>query len=176
MNRRGAFQRIVALGLLLSLQASLAPALSGTATAALSGRVLLAGGGTAVTSGKVLVGDPRTGRISTTKLSADGTFALEGLAPATYQVAVETGGVLNVASNPVHLLPGQAKAVQVSVDPLLAAQDPMAPPTAEDKKRNTMTLWSNPLMATAIVVVSAVVVGVAVDGLTDDEEQPASAF
>jgi hypothetical protein len=173
MTLRGTLNRIVAGALLVSLHAALVPAVAAPA-ASLSGRVLLADGRMPVTSGKVHVGNPRTGAIATADLRGDGTFTVSGLEPATYQVAVETAGVLNVASNAVLLGPGQSKAVQVAVDPVLAQA---ATPAEEEerKKKVGMSLWNNPLMATAIVVVSAVVVGVAVDGLTDDDEEPASA-
>lgn len=174
MSPRGNFQRIVALTLILSLQALLAPSLAGTpGTASLTGRVLLAGGQSPVTAGKVHVGNSRTGQIATAALSPEGTFTVEGLPPATYEVAVETAGVLNVASNAVHLAPGQNKAVKIAVDPNLKVE-PTPRPQKEDPRLGT--IWNNPLAATAIVVVSAVVVGIAIDGLTDDDdEQPASA-
>ena len=56
-----------------------------------------------------------------------------------------------------------------------------APPTEPDpakraNKKSGTTFWNNPLTATGIVVLSAVVVGLAIDGLADDDdEQPASA-
>jgi len=174
MNCRGALQRIVALCLIVSLQAFLAPSFAGTATtASLTGRVLVAGGHSPIGSGKVHVGDPRTGQIATASLSREGTFVVTGLAPATYEVAVETAGVMNVASNPIYLGPGQNKAVQIAVDPVAAQTSPTT--ESKNKKKTGMSLWNNPLAATGIVVVSAIVVGIAIDGLTDDDEQPASA-
>ena len=179
MNRYGATQRILAAGLILSLQAFLAPSFAGTATASLTGRVVHAGAQVPIGSGKVHVGDPRTGQIATTDLSREGTFTVSGLAPGTYELAVETGGVVNVASNPVLLGPDQNKAVQISVDPKMAQTGPDGPPAdpaATSNKKTGTTFWNNPLTATAIVVLSAVVVGIAIDGMSDDDdEQPASA-
>lgn len=175
MNLHRALRRIVALSLIVALHAFLAPSFAGAATASLTGRVLLASGHSPVSSGKVHVGNPRTGQIATAALSREGTFTVSGLEPATYEVAVETAGVMNVASNAVYLAPGQSKAVQIAVDPILAQNEPTSPPEEKKDHPTLGTLWNNPLTATAIVVVSAIVVGVAVDGLTDDDEEPASA-
>jgi hypothetical protein len=179
MNRQGATQRILAACLIVSLQAFLVPSFAGTPMSSLTGRVVLAGGHAPIANGKVHVGNPRTGQIATADLSREGTFTVHGLAAGTYEVAVETGGVLNVASNPVLLGPDQNKAVQIAVDPKLAQTgDPMSddPAIEEKKKKQTgQSFWNNPLAATAIVVVSAVVVGIAIDGMSDDDEEPASA-
>jgi len=181
MNRHGATQRIFAACLILSLQAFMVPSFAGTATSSLTGRVVVAGGHSPIGTGKIHVGDPRTGQIATADLSREGTFTVSGLAAGTYEVAVETGGVMNVASNPVLLGPDQNKAVQIAVNTKMAQTgngDPMKddPAVEEKKKKQSGTsFWNNPLTATAIVVVSAVVVGLAIDGLSDDDEQPASA-
>jgi hypothetical protein len=175
MNRHRALRRIVSVSLILALPGFVTPSFAGTATASLTGRVLLASGRAPVRSGKVHVGNPRTGQIATATLSGEGTFTVSGLAPATYEVAIETAGVMNVASNAVQLAPGQNKAVQIAVDPILAQTESEGPPPEKKDNPKLGTLWNNPLTATAIVVVSAIVVGVAVDGLTDDDEEPASA-
>jgi hypothetical protein len=53
---------------------------------------------------------------------------------------------------------------------------PPSDPAAVSNKKTGVSFWNNPLTATAIVVVSAVVVGIAIDGMSDDDdEQPASA-
>ena len=181
MNRHGATQRILAICLILSLQAFLVPSFAGTATSSLTGRVVVAGAHSPIGTGKIHVGDPRTGKIATADLSREGTFTVSGLAAGTYEVAVETGGVMNVASNPILLGPDQNKAVQIAIDSRMAQTgngDPMtSDPAVEEKKKKQSgtSFWNNPLTATAIVVVSAVVVGLAIDGMTDDDEQPASA-
>ena len=181
MNRHGATQRILAICLILSLQAFLVPSFAGTATSSLTGRVVVAGAHSPIGTGKIHVGNPRTGQIATADLSREGTFTVSGLAAGTYEVAVETGGVMNVAANPILLGPDQNKAVQIAIDSRMAQTgngDPMKddPATAQKQKKQTGTsFWNNPLTATAIVVVSAVVVGLAIDGLSDDDEQPASA-
>ena len=176
MNRHGGLQRILAACLILSFQAFLLPSFAGTGTASLTGRVVLAGVQAPIVAGKVHVGDPRTGQIATADLSREGTFTVAGLAPGAYQVAVESGGVLNVASNPVLLGPDQNKAVQIAVDPKLRQENDPMPPAEPKKKDSGQSFWNNPLTATAIVVVSAVVVGIAIDGLSDDDDEaPASA-
>lgn len=178
MNRHGATKRILAACLILSVQAFLVPAFAGTATSSLTGRVVLAGGHAPIGTGKVHVGDPRTGQIATANLSREGTFTVAGLAPGTYELAVETAGVMNVAANPVQLGPDQNKAVQIAVDPKMAQTEPMPSDPAQEQKKQKQSgtsFWNNPLAATAIVVVSAVVVGLAIDGLSDDDEEPASA-
>lgn len=179
MNRHGAIQRILAACLIVSVQAFLVPSFAGSATSSLTGRVVLAGGNAPIGTGKVHVGDPRTGQIATADLSREGTFTVKGLAPGTYELAVETSGVMNVAANPILLGPDQNKAVQIAVDPRMAQTgDPMTDdPAVEEKKKkmSNTSFWNNPLTATAIVVVSAIVVGIAIDGMSDDDEQPASA-
>jgi len=187
MNRQRTTQRIVAACLIVSVQAFLVPSFAGTAMSSLTGRVVVAGVHSPIVTGKVHVGNPRTGQIATADLSREGTFTIQGLAPGTYEVAVETGGVMNVASNPVLLGLDQNKAVQIAVDPKMAQMGPggtgsgepmPADPAIEQKKKKQggTSFWNNPLTATAIVVVSAVIVGIAIDGVTDDDDEtPASA-
>ena len=73
-------------------------------------------------------------------------------------------------------LPARIQAVQIAVDPKLRQENDPMPPAEPRKKDQGQSFWNNPLTATAIVVVSAVVVGIAIDGLSDDDDEaPASA-
>lgn len=144
-------------------------------TGALSGLVTGSGSSAPVEGAVVLAGDPDGTIHSSSPAGADGRFELSGLAPATYRVAVRKGDRLWVVASPVTLAPGQARILQVAIDP----SEEQAPSPAEarekEKKRDRLGFWNNPLTATLVVVGAAIVVGVALDAATDDNnETPAS--
>jgi hypothetical protein len=138
-------------------------------SANLSGSVLSAADSSPLVGVKLHAGDPKTGEIySSPPTTADGKFRIEQLPAATYRVAVESEGGLYVASAPVKLAPGQAQSLTVAVNPQMADD----PQSAKGKQGPAKTsVWSNPGTAALIVLGASVVLGVAIDEATDDDDE-----
>jgi hypothetical protein len=165
--------RCVAAALVVALGVPLAPCVRATqGTASLGGRVVTAGTEASLAGARVHVGDERTSRIVTSGVTgADGAFEVAGLAPAAYQLAVESGGGLYVVETPLRLAPGESRSVQLAL-----SQEPAAGGEKDkEKKKSAAAMWNNPLVATAVVVGVAVVVGLIVGKSTGNEPASPSA-
>jgi len=107
-----------------------------------------------------------------TPVAPDGSFLLDGIPAGRAELAVQTAGGLYLVSSPVLIAPGTTRNVQLA---LSGRQDTSPPPAAEkEKKKKPGGVWANPTYATLIVVGSAIVVGVAVDQLTNSSSNPVS--
>jgi hypothetical protein len=113
----------------------------------------------------VHLADAGTGAlVASVPTDAAGAFRADGLAPAAYRVGVESRGVLYAVPAPVTLAPGQAQSVTVAVNAATSSG------TEEDERgKKALSWWNNPLTASLIIVVSAVVLGIAIDKATDDD-------
>jgi hypothetical protein len=158
--------KVVAGLLVASLAGSLeAPLAAGSAS--LNGRVVSAGTGSPLAGVRVHVADPRTREIrSSEATTADGSFSVRGLEPATYSVAVESAGGLYVVDSPVALAAGKDRAIELAVQPAPQKDAPA-------EKTPKTSVWENPLTATLIVVGAAIVVG-AIVGSGNNASTPAS--
>lgn len=172
MFLRNRMTNVVAAVLVVSLQALGLPASAGAAPASVSGALVRAADQSPLVGAKLHLGNPETGAILTTApTDAKGTFALSGLAPATYQLAVETNGGLYVVTTPVRLAPGQTRTLNVAIAAATKDDDD------DDNKPGAAAapaktgLWENPLTAALIVLGAAIVVGYVVDSATDDDNE-----
>jgi Carboxypeptidase regulatory-like domain len=171
MIQRTRMTNYVAAALIVSMQALALPASAGAAPASLSGALVRAADQSPVVGAKLHVGNPETGAILTTAPADDkGSFTIGGLAPATYQLAVETDGGLYVVTTPVHLAPGQSRTVNVAVASATQQDDDDDQPGAAAAPAKT-SMWENPLTAALIVLGAAIVVGFVVDEATDDDDE-----
>ncbi|MBZ5639650.1 MAG: carboxypeptidase-like regulatory domain-containing protein [Acidobacteriia bacterium] len=171
--RNSTVTRWIAAALVVALQLALAPAFAGGAPATLAGTVVAAASRAPVAGARVHVGDKRTGRIVISEATgADGAFAVGGLAPAAYDLAVESAGGLYVVSSPLPLAPGERRSVQLAVSsPPAQGGEKSKPP----QKRSLSKVWNNPLAATLIVVGAAVIIGVIVGNATSETPTSPSA-
>jgi hypothetical protein len=170
MMKRSLAMKVLATALILSLQAVFLPVMAGPQTAALSGMVLSSQNQAPLTGVKLHAGDPRTGEIySSQPTAADGSFVIEGLPAAAYELAVEANGGLYLVDSRVKLSPGQAENVYVAVNFKKAPS-----PEESQKTSRKMGIWNNQLTAAFIVVASAVLVGELIKQSTD--ESTPSAF
>ena len=107
-----------------------------------------------------------------TAVAADGTFSASGVPAGATQLAIETPEGLFVVATPVLIAPGTTRRVQLAFG---GRQDSSAPPPEEkEQKKKAGGVWSNPLYASLIVVGSAIVLGVAIDQLTQSDNEPVS--
>lgn len=127
----------------------------------LSGEVL----GSRIQGAVVYAATSDATRHASAQVAPDGRFALEGLESGVWNLAVDTERGLLVASTPVVVRPGEHRAIQIALAPAEIEPEP----TAKDKKKAKMTWWNNPLAASVMVVGAAVIVGVAIDQITDDD-------
>jgi hypothetical protein len=120
----------------------------------LAGRVLVPpSGGPAVTA-------VWAGNISA-PVARDGSFEIDALLPGPANVAIETSEGLFILASPVSIAPGTTRRVQLALG---GRQDSSAPTTTEkDTKKKPAGVWARPMVATVIIVGSAVLVGVAID-------------
>ncbi len=167
MSMRTVASRGIAALLILALQLIYAPAWAALQTASLSGRVLSADSQKPLAGVRVHVGDPRTGSVrSSAATAADGSFSVAGLPAASYELAIQSGSGLYVVPAPVSLASGESRNVHLAVQ-----SQKMAPsPQEASGGKKDMGFWNNPLTATLIVLGAAIVVGVVVDEITDDDE------
>lgn len=150
----------------------LAPApILASPTSALAGRVVPMGG--AHPAKAVWLADPAGGSAPTSvAVAADGSFRADGLRPGPIAIAIETDAGLYAVASPVTLAPGSTRSVRLALE---EGKDTNPPPADEKKSRKALSVWNNPLTASLIVLGAAVVVGVAVDQLTNNGKTNAPA-
>jgi hypothetical protein len=170
MMQRTLANRLLATGLILTLQFALLPVSADVAPATVSGSVLSSSDQTPLAGARVHVGNPGTGKIYTSApVAGDGSFTVSDVPAATYELAVENAGRLFVVPTPLKLAPGVTQNVDVAVNEQ-ASPDPA---TAEaNAAKSAGSFWNNSFTAALIVLGSAIVVGVAVDAATDDDDGP----
>jgi hypothetical protein len=161
--------RVVAVALAAALGIPFFPAQASPA-AALTGRVVAAGTEAPLAGARVHVGDRRTSRIVTSGMTRDdGSFEVSGLPPAAYEVAVESKGGLYLVEAPLPLRAGERRAVQLVVSegapPAKEPEGEASPGTPAAR----MSWWNNPLTATLVVVGGAVIVGVLIGSVVENE-------
>ena len=106
------------------------------------------------------------------RVSADGSFRATGIPAGPSELAIETSEGLFVVATPVAIAPGITRRIQLAYG---GRQDTSAPPPPEnDKKKKSGGIWANPLAASLIIVGSAIVVGFAIDQLTQSDNEPVS--
>lgn len=105
-------------------------------------------------------------------VSPDGSFRAIGIPVGPSEVAIETSQGLFVVATPVAIAPGTTRSIQLAYG---GRQDTSpAPPAENEKKKKTGGFWANPLAASLIIVGSAIVVGFAIDQLTQSDNKPVS--
>jgi len=167
MLRQRLAGKLAAVVLIPALQWASVPAAPGLATGSIAGHVLSADSHAPLRGVQVHLADPSTGEVRTSSPTLpDGSFTVAGLAPSSYELAVQSGTGVYLAQGAVRLDPGQTRHVQVAIN----AQVAPSPAEKADNGRRGAGWWNNPLAATLIVIGSAIVVGYAVDSLTDDDE------
>jgi len=157
--------RLLAFGVMLALVGPWFPARAAaeSASAGLNG-VIRATNRTPLAGARLLAADAEGQTVHRSEpSSADGTFTLTGMEPGTYRLAVELDEGLYLVKNPVYLVDGIQRTIQVSV----GADD-----SAESDHVATQPVagaWNNPWAAGGMVLGFAIVVGVLVKNATDDE-------
>jgi len=138
---------------------------SAVETGRLDGRVLTMSGTEAVPT-TVWVGPVPA------PVSRDGSFRADAIPAGPAELAIETSEGLYLVGTPVAIAPGTTRHVQLAFG---GRQDSSAPPATEkEKKKKRGGIWAHPATATLIVIGSAIVVGFAVDELTNSDGHPVS--
>jgi hypothetical protein len=155
----------VGLPIVLALALAVPPAALAGETGVLAGYVLpAAGNGSAAKT--VWVG------AIPAPVAADGSFEATGVPAGQSELAIETSEGLYVVATPVAIAPGATRRVQLAYG---GRQDTSAPkPSENQKKKKGGGFWANPLSATLVIVGSAIVVGFAINQLTQSNNEPVS--
>ena len=176
MRQRSLVFKLTAIVVVGALQALGLPAAADLSGARVAGSILAASTQAPLPGARLHLGDPRSGKVfSSAPADAQGGFALTDIPPATYELAVESGGGLYVVQTPLELAPGQSQNLQVAISPLAPGQ--MAPPPQgeeEAKKKGGASVWNNPVTAALIVVGSAIVIGFLIKEATGEDNEPVS--
>jgi hypothetical protein len=153
------------LPLVLASVLALPPVALGGETGVLIGRVLPS------VDSRVVARTVWVGTIPAT-VSADGSFRATGIPAGPSELAIETSEGLFVVATPVAIAPGTTRRIQLAYG---GRQDTSAPPPTEnEKKKKGGGVWANPVYASLIVVGSAIVLGFAIDQLTQSDNEPVS--
>ena len=146
------------MGILLTSALALALPVSAGMTSAEPGR--LAGRVLVPPSGGPTVQAVRAGDTAA-PVASDGTFQIDAVPAGPANVAIETSGGIFILASPVLIAPGTTRRVQLALG---GRQDSSAPQASEkDTKKKPASVWARPMAATAIIVGSAILVGVAID-------------
>jgi hypothetical protein len=149
----------------LALTLVVSPVSMAGETGNLAGRVLPA------TDGRVVARTVWVGSIPAA-VTPDGSFRAVGIPVGASELAIETSEGMYAVATPVAIAPGITRRVQLAFG---GKQDTSAPPPTEgEKKKKSGGVWANPLSATLIIVGSAIVVGFAIDQLTQSNVHPVS--
>jgi hypothetical protein len=196
--------RALALVLALTIGTAGISAFASPASARLAGRILQSGSLSGVEDAVVkLALRPDAKVYESTRTDAKGSYSLSGLPSGTYDVAVESAGGLYVSTAPVSLVPGEKRALSLSirpdaqkgdtsadppapgeptpppppppVDPTAPPPEPPkeTPPPAETKPKKKTPFYRTPWGGALIVVGSAAVVGAIAH--SSDSSEPATA-
>lgn len=160
--------RLVSLLLVIALPFVLSPTFAADGTAGISGQIIQSGDRTPLVGARVHLANEETGAaLVSDPAGPDGSFAVEGIAPATYRIGVESEGLLYVVENTVTLDAGQSQNVHLAVSPTLVPA------------QSTPSRWDNPVVAGLLIGGGAIVLGLLIDQMVGDskkDEPAASAF
>ncbi len=169
MTLKSTGSQLLGLALVVSLVAWPSLSRAAASNSGLAGTLTSATGRTPIAGAKVFAGDRGSGRVvASAPTDARGQFAIDSLAPGSYELAVESAGGLYVVATPVALVAGAPKELQIVVP----EPSPRTQPGQYQLGDGALNLWSNPFTASLIVVGAAFVVGVVVENATDDDDQP----
>jgi hypothetical protein len=168
MNRN-VLTRVLATALIFAVPGLFIPARAADQPATLAGAIVTVGDQTPLTGAKLHIANPITGELmSSSATGADGTYRIENVPPGTYELGVEAADRLYLVEAPFELAPGQVQGMNLAINPD-AAPDPESSQKKKKKKKGGANAWDNPGIAALIVVAAAVVIGVGVSALTEDD-------
>ena len=166
MTSRMRKSRLIAATLIAALYVMLLPTPSMAAeSAAVTGQIIDNETRAPMPGAVVHITDPGTDTtLSSSPSTEQGKFEIPEVPPASYSVAVETEDGVFLVQSAVSISPGENRAVQLA----------LSPGASEGKG---MTFWKNPVTASLVVLGAAIVIGLAVDEINDDDQdQVASPF
>lgn len=164
--------KVLATLLVACLPVLLMPSTRAGATSSITGTVFSVTPTNTLTGVVVHVANIDDQRIfSSVPTSADGSYIVEDLPAGSYEIAIESAGVLYTVGVPIQLGAGHTRQLQLNLDGQVDARQGV--PTSELRG-----VWSNPLVATLIVVGSVVAIGLIADSSSsgDPDEGPSSPF
>jgi len=168
ITERSAMAKLLAVSTLAVLSLPWGAARAEATTGGLTG-VIRSADRTPLAGARLLAAVGADARVIRSGLTGDdGSFSLENLDPGTYLLAVEVEGGVYLVRDPVPVAAGARRVVQIAVGatPETGDASPAADPAADEA---TPGIWNNPFAAGGLVLGIAIVVGVLIKNVTDDE-------
>lgn len=161
MTQGTAMARLLAALLIVALPAPGLAARAEPATGGLTG-VIRAANNTPLAGARLLATEDAENTVFRSEPTTDdGNFSLGELEPGTYRLAVEVDEGIYLVRYPVPVVAGVNRAVQIALGETADASSGRAAPET--------SVWNNPYTAGAIVLGVAIVVGILIKNVTDDE-------
>ena len=182
MRSFGCFERVLSMCLVMAIGSIGMPAFASSVPAVLTGKVLRTGTGAPVQGAVVKLNHRIEGKTyASPQADKAGTYSIPDLPAGTYDLAIETAGGVFVVNSPVSLAPGEKREASFSLQPKSGAADEPAAggsggkePAPEAKTTVKKTPWyASAWFGAAVVVGSAVIVGVLLN--SNDNNEPATA-
>lgn len=163
MFERGTSSKIAATATIVALLSISIPSLAQPG-AVLAGTVVRADLATPVAGATVHLADERSGAfVESAPTADDGSFRLDSLPGSEYSLAVEVDGGLYVVPAPLTLNDGETRRVHLAIQP--DAQ----PDAGSTLGASKLSFRNNPLTATLLLLGGLIILGLAIDELTDSD-------
>jgi hypothetical protein len=166
LKRTGFIQVVATLMVVVLL--SWTPSMAAPGAAAVGGTVLVGVDKQPLAGATIHLSDAMDGRlVSSMKTGSDGSFQIENVTSATYEVAVEYDGGLYLVGSPVRVQDGKPLTLNLAIEKSTAAAAPLG-----RSRRGAGGLFSSPLAASLLVAGSAITMGAVIESTTTDDNDP----
>ncbi len=163
MFKHGPASKVAAVATIIALQLIAIPSLAQPG-AVLDGTVLRADRATPIAGAKIHLANARTGElVGSAPTADDGSFHLDSLPGSEYSIAVEVDGGLYVVPAPLTLNDGETRRVHLAIQPNAQLDADSSVGASKLSFRN------NPLTATLLLLGGLIILGLAIDELTDSD-------
>ena len=137
----------------------------------ISGRILSSDQKVPITGAIVKAAEIESKKIYESKPTIEnGYYEILGLEKGTYDIAVQIDNGLYIANKLLNIGEGEAHALSLALNETPPGQDEEITPEEFKKKKRGVGFWDNPLVAVIAIAGVALVVGLAIDQFTEDDE------
>lgn len=139
----------------------------------ISGKILSSDKNTPIGGAIVKAAEIESKKIYESKPTIEnGYYEILGLEKGTYDIAVQIDNGLYIANKLLNIGEGEAHTLSLALNETPPGQDEEITPEEFEKKSKKIGFWDNPLVAVIAITGVALVVGLAIDQFTEDDEPP----